>query len=173
MMLQLINIFLLVNNFDLKRENTIQNSCNFDILRISKNDRKCIDYGKYKNYCNHYSQPEEFIIKNENTLNGKEIIINPKAMWEETNNGRFKVANFYYTFTCDKYNKNPKLIQHIVPRPNYDLHPIYNIIFFVIIILILIIICVYCPHDNNDDNNFWIGYLCGSYNNSYSRYSCD
>jgi hypothetical protein len=156
-MISLMNVMILSNHFSLERENIIQNNCEFDILRIKKSDRMCTDYGKYAKYCNHYSQPQEFLIYNENGINGKHIVIKPSAMWQETDNSKTKLADFYYTFTCDNRDKQPKLIQHIVPTPGQDMNPLIMLTLFV---LLLIVMCMICPLDSND--GFWLGYLCGS-----------
>ena len=165
-MISLMNVMILSNHFSLERENIIQNNCEFDILRIKKSDRMCSDYGQYVKYCNHYSQPQEFLIYNENRINGKHIVIKPSAMWQETDNSKTKLADFYYTFTCDSGDKEPKLIQHIVPSPGQDMNPL---IMLTLLILLLIVMCMICPTDNSD--GFWLGYLCGS--SRGSRTYCD
>ena len=156
-MISLVNVMILSNHFSLERENIIQNNCHFDILRIKKSDRMCSDYGKYAKYCNHYSQPQEFLVYNENGINGKHIVIKPSALWQETDNNKIKLADFYYTFTCDNRDKQPKLIQHIVPTPGQDINPLIMLTLFV---LLLIIMCMICPTDTSD--GFWLGYLSGS-----------
>jgi len=167
-MISLMNLMILSNHFSLERENIIQNNCDFDILRIKKSDRMCSDYGKYVKYCNHYSQPQEFLVYNENGINGKHITIKPSAIWEETDNSKTKLADFYYTFTCDSHDKQPKLIQHIVPAPGQDVNPL---IMLILVALILIIMCIICPLDSNDE--FWFGFLMGSGSRSRSRTYCD
>jgi hypothetical protein len=167
-MLQLAHIFLLTNTCQNQRENVINNNCDFDILRIKKSDIMCSDYGTYVKYCNHYSLPQEFLVYNENGINGKHITIKPSAMWKETDNNKVKLADFYYTFTCDNRDKEPRLIQHIVPKPEHDTNPLFMLIFLV---LIVIIICTICPPDSND--GFWFGYLMGSGGGSRSRTYCD
>ncbi len=134
-MISLVNVMILSNHFSLERENIIQNNCEFDILRIKKSDRMCSDYGQYVKYCNHYSQPQEFLIYNENGINGKHIVIKPSAMWRETDNSKTKLADFYYTFTCDSRDKEPKLIQHIVPSPGQDMNPLIMLTLLMAIIV--------------------------------------
>tara|TARA_R110002072_G_scaffold148155_1_gene295593 strand:- start:1843 stop:2349 length:507 start_codon:yes stop_codon:yes gene_type:complete len=168
-MISLINVIILSNHFSLDRENIIQNNCDFDILRIKKSDRMCSDYGKYVKYCDHYSQPQEFLVYNENGINGKEIVIKPSAIWEVTDNSKTKLAEFYYTFTCDSRDKQPKLIQHIIPSPGQDVNPL---IMLILIILLVIVMCMICPHDNSNDG-FWLGYLCGSGGRGYNKIYCD
>ena len=72
-------------------------------------------------------------VYNENGINGKHITIKPSAMWKETDNSKTKLADFYYTFTCDNRDKQPKLIQHIVPTPEQDMNPL--ILFIIVNIL--------------------------------------
>ena len=167
-MISLVNVMILSNHFSLERENIIQNNCEFDILRIKKSDRMCSDYGQYVKYCNHYSQPQEFLVYNENGVNGKHITIKPSAMWRETDNSKTKLADFYYTFTCDNRDKEPKLIQHIVPSPGQDMNPL---IMLTLLILLLIVICAICPADSSD--GFWLGYLLGSSSGSRNRTYCN
>ena len=165
-------MFLVLSSFALahyyvgERENVIQNNCDFDILRIKKSEVMCADYGKHVKYCNHYSQPEEFLIYNENSINGKNIVIKPYAIWEENYYNKEKKAEFYYTFTCDKRDNFPKLIQKIYPMPGHDNNP-----FILFIVFIILIICIYliCPlnnsrHMNNSgiSNNFFLGYVLGN-----------
>lgn len=169
----LVNL-LIVANINIPNA-YINNQCNFDILRINKQDISCIDYGKYSKYCNHYAQPNEFIVYNEKGLKGKQITIKPSAMWEETDNNKYKIADFYYTFKCNKNDNTPTLIQHIVPTKGYDINPIY-----IIVVLIIIIVCIiYCcglsdNYDNSYNNNdFWLGYLLACNNNSGKRTYCE
>ena len=164
----------------------IDNKCDFDILRINKKDISCIDYGKYSTYCNHYSQPNEFVVYNEKGLNGKQITIKPSAMWEESDNSKYKIADFYYTFKCNKNDNTPTLIQHIVPTKKYDINPIYTILVFIIVLYLILYCCgsinYYDNSDNSDNSNysnnsnnndFWLGYLLASNNNSRKRTYCE
>lgn len=178
-MIQVIYLLALSHKYHGEKENNIKNTCNFDIIRLNKNNIQCIDYGNHEKYCNHYSQPNEFIIRNENGINGQNIIIKPSAMWEQTDTGKHKVADFYYTFICDKKTKSPKLIQHIVPRPQYDINPLIKISIFCILVLLLLICCFYdhyhdryshYHHNDYYDNSFLLGYFCGS---SRSNYYCE
>jgi hypothetical protein len=164
-MIQVIYLLALSHKYHGEKENNIKNTCNFDIIRLKQNTIKCIDYGNYEKYCNHYSQPNEFIIHNENGINGENIIIKPSAMWEQTDYGKYKVADFYYTFVCDIKTKSPKLIQHIIPTPQYDINPLIKIS----ILCILLVVLYYCFYDNYN-NSFLFGYFCGS---SSSHYYCE
>ena len=177
-MIGLLNLLILTNN---PVKHQIDNQCNFDVLRIKHTKVSCNDYGVYSKYCNHYSLPNEFIIYNEKGLNGKEIKIKPSAMWEETDNGKKKVADFYYTFKCHKGDKEPDVILNIVPTPGYDINPIYKVILFVVLISLVVYCTCCCNYDddyysrNNSGNDFWIGYLLGSNtnNSNYSRTYCE
>ena len=155
----LISTFLLADCQNFQKEHNIQNNCEFDILRIKKSDIICNDYGKYNKFCNHYAQPQEFVVHNENGINGKHIIIKPSAIWEETDYGKEKLADFYYTFTCDNRNNYPKLIQNIVPTPGNDNNPLVLLIFIIVIVIMMF---VFCP-PNDSSNDFWFGYALGGF----------
>ena len=142
-MIQIIYLLVFSHNYRGEKENNIKNTCNFDIMRLKQNTIQCID-GNYEKYCNYYSQPNEFIIHNENGINGENIIIKPSAIWEQTDYVKYKVADFYYTFVCDKKAKSPKLIQHIIPTPQYDINPLIKISIFCILLVVL----YYCYYDN-------------------------
>ena len=159
-MLHTLYFLALAHNYVGNRENIIQNTCEFDILRIPKKDIACTDYGEYRYYCNHYAQPQEFMIYNENGLSGKNIIIKPAALWENTDSDKKKMANFYYTFTCDENDKVPKLIQHIVPTKAYDTNPILVIIIVIILVILLLLIC---PNLDNV-GGFGLGYIIAGTN---------
>ena len=173
-MLTVLTLLTLSFEYSFERENNIENSCEFDILRIKKKDTMCSDYGIYVKYCNHYSQPEEFVIYNENSINGKQIIIKPYGMWKETSNDKKKIADFYYTFTCDYRDNYPKLIQHIIPVPGEDINPL---IYLVVIVILIIAVLIICPNFNKNYNksynssyNFWTGYTLGSKSNNRKRH---
>tara|TARA_A100001011_G_C14297411_1_gene839095 strand:+ start:1205 stop:1717 length:513 start_codon:yes stop_codon:yes gene_type:complete len=170
-MISVLSLIALGHNYMGERENIIQNNCEFDILRIKKSERMCMDYGSYAKFCNHYSQPQEFIVYNENGINGKHIVIKPYAIWEETDYNKKKLADFYYTFTCDEGDNYPKLIQHIVPMPGEDNNPLILLLF---IIVIVIMILVFCPPDSSDNsNNFLLGYVLGGSGGGRRRTFCD
>ena len=168
-MLHILYLLTLSHNYMGDRKNTIQNTCEFDILRIPKTDIICRDYGEYKHYCDHYALPQEFMIYNENGLSGKNIIIKPTALWENTASDKKKMANFYYTFTCDESDKIPKLIQHIVPTKPYDTNPIYVVILAIILLILLLLIC---PNSNNT-GGFLFGYMAGNIMNENRKVSCE
>ena len=142
-MLAIIYLFAITHYYTGETENNIRNTCNFDILRIKKHsiEAYCIDYGVHMKYCHHYAQPEEFIITNEKGINKQDIVIKPSALWQESGYNTYKMADYYYTFTCNhKYNSS-RLIQHIVPTVQYDIHRIY-IIVHQVILTILFIVCI-------------------------------
>lgn len=167
-----ISLLALSYAYPFDYENIIENSCSFDILRIRKKDIMCSDYGKYVKYCDHYSQPDEFIIYNEKGINGKTITIKPYALWEESSTSKSKIADFYYTFTCDHRDNYPKLIQHIIPTPGKDINPV---IYILVIVILIIAVLIICPNYNNryNSDNFWIGYGLGSNNTQRHRMYCE
>ena len=98
------------------REDSIQNSCNFNIIRFNRNTIMCSDYGLNKKYCNSYYLPYEFTIAKEFGLNHKvNYNIEPKAIFEDYSNQKTILANIYYTFTCSHEDNEPKLLLNIVP----------------------------------------------------------
>tara|TARA_A100001015_G_C14735695_1_gene611653 strand:+ start:17 stop:589 length:573 start_codon:yes stop_codon:yes gene_type:complete len=159
-------------------ENIIENDCNFDIIRINRNHLLCSDYGKNKEYCNHYSLPHEFIITKEIGVNNKENInIKPYAIWETNDKSyKIKVADFYYIFTCNSKDNLPKLILNIVPKKNFDksiLQELYEFILFICLLLFICVIlafmspCIGSNHSTN--NNYWLDYTMGTSQNNYNR----
>ena len=56
-------------------------------------------------------------------------------------NNKNKIAELYYTFTCDNKDKHPILVQHIIPEYKYDINPVIYIILYIIIIIYIIIVC--------------------------------
>lgn len=161
----------------LNTQNVINNNCNFDIVRMKKTDVQCINYGKYVNYCTHYSRPNEIIITNEKGINNSNIVIKPTKMWQEIDFNKYKMADFYYTFTCNNEHGTLSLIQHIVPTSSYDVNPFYMIIFIIIILIMFMICCIIIP-DNNNSSDFLFGYFIGSTSSSsssssYNRIYCD
>lgn len=111
-----IILFALTFYPDDLRENTIQNSCNFNIIRFSRKDIMCSDYGLNKKYCNSYYLPYQFSVAKEFGLNHKvNYNIEPKAIFEDYSNQKTILANIYYTFTCSHEDNEPKLLLNIVP----------------------------------------------------------
>uniref|UniRef100_A0A6C0AZK5 Uncharacterized protein n=1 Tax=viral metagenome TaxID=1070528 RepID=A0A6C0AZK5_9ZZZZ len=156
-------------------ENIIQNDCNFDIIRINRNDLLCSDYGRNKKYCNHYSLPYEFTITKEIGANNKEnIIIKPYAMWETNDfNYKIKVADLYYTFTCSNLDNFPKLILNIVPKKEFDKsfqQEIFEFISLICLILFIYVILTFTfASISNTNDNFWLGYTLANSQNNYKR----
>ena len=106
---------------DLK-ENLVQNTCIFNIIRFNKNTIMCSDYGLNKKYCNSYYLPYEFTIAKEFGLNHKvNYNIEPKAIFEDYSNQKTILANIYYTFTCSYEDNEPKLLLNIVPTNDESL----------------------------------------------------
>jgi len=175
-MISIVSLLTFGHYFMGSRENTIDNSCDFDIIRIKKDNIMCVDYGKYSHYCNHFSLPQEFIIYNEKGVNGQNIVIKPEGMWEDTEFTKRKIADFYYRFTCDNRDKFPKLIQYIVPTPLYDVNPWPVLIMFIIFICCLFLCYSVLDMENtlnNNSNHFWTGYLVGNTGRRTNRIYCD
>lgn len=127
-------------------QNDIKNTCDFDVIRMKRYEINCNDYGEYIKYCHHYALPKQFIIIKEETDIQSNIIIKPEAMYEQ-NNYNYKMADFYYTFTCDSKYNSPQLMLHIVPTHSYD-YDSRGIIMFVWMVSILPIL-VLIMYDNN------------------------
>jgi hypothetical protein len=153
-------ILLLSHSNKLFEFNIIKNKCDFDIIRIKKEDVMCSDLGIYNKYCNSENQPDEFIIYNEKTINKKQITIKPYNLVIKKNYKKKLIANYYYYFTCNNEDNYPKLIQYIVPNPMFDANPVCNLIITILIVLILLLL-YYCIYYLNIINQFWIGYLFG------------
>lgn len=122
------------------RINSITNKCKFDILRIDSKDVLCRDYGYNKKYCNSKYIPDEFIIYNENSIKGKNIVIRPRSIIDSST--KIKMLDFYFSFTCDQDNF-PRLILYIIPTKEFDYNFIQDFIKFIfetIILFTLIII---------------------------------
>ena len=67
----MLHIYLINLVAIIPRVNSISNKCKFDVLRIDSKDILCQDYGYNKVYCNSKYIPDEFIIYNENSIQGK------------------------------------------------------------------------------------------------------
>ena len=139
-------------------KNNIINNCKFEKIRISKNNVKCFDKGKYIKYCYHYSIPNEFIILNEKSINNEKIIIiKPENIIEKTDYSKNIIAKLYYNFECNIKDNNPKL--ELIIYPTYDINPIIIIIIIIIITIIYIQILSFCKCESN---NFTSGYILGT-----------
>ena len=111
-----IIFFALIYYPDDLRENIVQNSCFFNIIRFNRKDIMCTDYGLNKKYCNSYYLPYEFAVTKEFGSNHKvNYNIEPKAIFEDYSNQKTILANIYYTFTCSYEDNEPRLLLNIVP----------------------------------------------------------
>ena len=156
--------------------NVISNNCEFDIIRIKKEDVMCADYGIYEKYCQHYSIPYEFTVQKERGLGNKDVYtIKPSAIFEESYNYKKKLANFYYNFSCDKLDNEAKLILYILPtNEKSPTTQFYEFIIVCIFLILLILIISYCNLPNDFNNNFSNGYILGSIsNNKKKRVYCE
>mgnify|MGYP006115807199 CR=1 FL=1 len=135
-------IFILTYYSDDLRENIIQNSCNFKIIRFNRNNIMCADYGLNKKYCNNYYLPYEFTIVKEFGLNHKvNYNIEPKAVFEDYSNQKTILANIYYTFTCSHEDNEPKLLLNIVPIRDESL--LEEIVTLIYLISFALCICIF------------------------------
>ena len=135
------------------RVNSISNKCKFDVLRIDSKDILCQDYGYNKVYCNSKYIPDEFIIYNENSIQGKNIEIRPRAIWQTSS--KIKMMDFYFSFTCEN-DKFPRLLLYIVPTPDFDYNFIQDLNKFIfesiILIAIIFILVIIIELFNNYKN---------------------
>ena len=154
-------------------EHSVENDCDFEVIRFERYMVKCIDHGKFKNYCGSYILPYEFTVEKEKGLfYADHFEFEPKRMVEEINYNKFIMINFAYDFQCDSRSNSPKLTLHIYPTQKYDKDPTFEIITFLILLVILLSICACCYDGEND--GFWLGFILGSLSNnsnSSRRYS--
>jgi len=147
------------------RQNKINNDCDFNIMRIKKKNIICYDFGSNKNYCKHYAIPNEIIVTKEKGLNRDNIIIKPEKMYEEFSDNKVLVANFYYSFICNKYDSEPILELNIVPTKQYDLslgEQLAQILYMLcLLIFIIILVTSLCPCLVNNGNNYNDGLFTG------------
>lgn len=153
------------------RENTINNNCDFNIIRFKQNEVMCIDYGLNKKYCHHFALPNEFIVLKELSVgNNEKYTIKPNAIYEEFTYNKIKLADFYYSFTCSKEDNEPRLLLTIVPDFGKDKSLFQEFIEVIIILFILFIsitiLSLICNCNFNNDN-FVTGYIVGNMN--YTR----
>lgn len=148
------------------RQNKISNTCDFNIIRIKRNQVNCLDFGQNKKYCNHYALPKEFVVTKENGLFKNTIVIKPEAMYEEFSNNKHTMAKFYYSFVCDHYIKEPKLELNIVPTSKYDKSLGEEFSELIACLILLIIMCLIiglmCPCLIDNNNGFVSGLVIGS-----------
>lgn len=161
-----------LNNYYTK--NNIKNTCEFNTIRFKKEDTNCLDLGQHVSYCNNNNLANEFVVTKELGVGNKPVYtIKPTAMWEEVNNERYKMANFYYSFYCDERDNEPQLELNILPTPGYDisyktqLFGIILLIVFVCLLLFIIATMFPCLLDNND--SFGDGLLLGILSSNLNR----
>ena len=160
------------------RQHKISNSCEFDIARLKRNEISCVDLGLHKKYCHHSGISKEFVITKENGIVKNTIIIKPEAIYEEVNGQKYTIAKFYYTFSCDHFEKKPWLVLNIVPTPYYDksineeITGFISIIIFIVLISFLTILICPCLIKNNGDftSGLIIGNIIGSSNSNRHVY---
>ena len=148
------------------RQNKISNTCDFDIIRIKRNQVTCLDFGQNKNYCHHYALPKEFVITKENGLFKNTIVIKPEGMYEEFSNNKHTMAKFYYSFVCDHYEKEPNLELNIVPSLKYDKSLgeefAESIVCLILLIIMCLVIGLMCPCLIDNNNGFVSGLVIGN-----------
>lgn len=164
-----LTILTNINQCNIEKNN-IDNTCDFEKIRILKKDIKCIDTGHYTKYCNHYALPNEFIITKEKGIgNSENIIIKPEGIFTETDHDKQQIARFYYNFECYNENGSPNLELIIYPR--WDTNPIWSLILIIFIIIIAFFLIAICdsPNDRRRNSDFTWGYVLGSCNSGGSR----
>ena len=86
-------------------------------------------------------------------------------MYEEFNDNKILVANFYYSFICNKYDSEPILELNIVPTKQYDLslgEQLFQTLFIIsLLILIIVLFALLCPCLLNNGNNYNDGLFTG------------
>ena len=97
----------------------------------------------------------------------------PQAIYTETHNSKHKDASFYYKFTCDNKNNNPKL--ELTIYPTSDVNPLVTLVAVIILFVLVCILVGMCTdYNSNNNNDFALGYIlgnCGS--NSNRRTYCE
>ena len=158
-------------------ENYIDSDCKFDTLRIQKQNVLCNDYGYYKKYCKHYALPDEFIVKQERGLDYKPTYnIKPSKMYKETNDNKVVIADFYYTFKCDKLDNEPRLYLRIIPtNDNITQNGFIEFIVCAIILVFIVILVIICYPELSNVSDFSSGFILGSLssNSSNKKIYCD
>ena len=160
------------------QENIVKNPCDFNVIRFKREKVACFDRGQNQMYCNDKNLANEFVVTKELGVGNKEIItIKPTAYFEEIDENRYKIADFYYNFYCDKLDNQPYLRVNIVPTANYDISfaarflGLVALICFVIIVLLFI--SMTCPSalESNRRSNYSDGLLMGVLASNMSRRS--
>ena len=147
-------------------ENYIDNTCEFNTIRIRRNQVICNDYGINVKYCDHYTIPEEFTIVKEIGVGNSDVFtIKPYGMYEEYNNRKRLLANFYYNFKCNHLDNEPQLFLRIIPKNDKATETtIIETIFLAIVFITVFssLMCI-CPGD------FITGFILGSLSNRGER----
>jgi hypothetical protein len=158
-------------------ENVLTNTCEFDTIRLKRYQVICVDYGLNKKYCGLQALKKEFLITMEQGVNGKNIVIKPSALWMEYHSNIIKLAKFYYSFTCNNEDNEPKLLLNIVPNSYYDKSLNTEFIDFMFVFSMMLTIYIIfksvCPlmlPNNAFICGLFMGYLFVQYN-TYKIYS--
>lgn len=126
----LIFLTLVINQY-IYKENIVDSNCDFQILRFNRNQVKCHNTGQYEKYCNHYAIPNEFKVMKEVGIGNQYVYtFKPQAIYTEIHNSKHKNASFYYKFTCDNKNNNPKL--ELTIYPTSDVNPLVTLVAIII-----------------------------------------
>ena len=138
------------------RENVIRNDCEFEIIRFKRDEVDCFDYGKNVRYCNHYAMPNEYVVTKEKGINLKEVnTIKPDFLYKKTDYNKLKLADFYYEFTCNKIDSDPKLLLNIVPVN--DNSALISCLYFIGLLLLFMIMMIVLLV--NEKKNMQKGYI--------------
>ena len=91
-------------------------------------------------------------------------------MYEESDNGKIVLADFYYTFKCNDLDNEPKLYLRIIPRSDKSNYEEFLETLFVAIVLVIImlLLAIYFPC-LFEQSNFTTGYILGSVSNNSSK----
>ena len=163
---------------NINKDNYINSDCNFGIIRIPKKDIFCTDYGTYKKYCNHFSMPDEFIVLQEKGMNNEIIhTIKPSKMYEVDINNKKIIAEFYYTFKCDKLDSQSKLFLRIFPMkdpsPGEELLQIISAIIIILIITFMIITICHLSTINDFNTGYIMGSMSSNTSTNKKQYYCE
>ena len=158
------------------QENIVKNTCDFNTIRFKREKVACFDRGQNQMYCNDNNLANEFVVTKELGVGNKEIItIKPTAYFEEIDEKRYKIADFYYNFYCDERDNQPYLRVNIVPTANYDIsfaERFFGLVVLIcFVILVLLFISMTCPSalESNHRSNYSDGLLMGVLASNMSR----
>ena len=89
-----------------------------------------------------FEQPIFFCVPSPHKLdwNGNQDVytFKPQAIYTESHNSKRKDASFYYKFTCDNKNNNPKL--ELTIYPTSDVNPLVTLVAVIILFVLVVII---------------------------------